>query len=107
MRLVVNGRRKTPPNSSHANATGVPQGSVLGPLLFNIYTAHIVGATYPHCEVAAYADDIGIYSTSLNSAKALRTAEGASQLIADRLRAVNIRVNPTKTQGIVFSFQTG
>ncbi|MGR0272106.1 hypothetical protein ACUWC3_28785, partial [Klebsiella pneumoniae] len=57
--------------------------------------------------VAAYADDIGIYSTSLNSAKALKTAEGASQLIADRLRAVNIRVNPTKTQGIVFSFQTG
>ena len=42
--------------------TGVPQGGVLSPTLFNIYTADIPPPTAP-VQVMAYADDINITST--------------------------------------------
>ena len=45
--------------------TGVPQGGVLSPTLFNIYTADIPLPRAP-VQVLAYADDISITSTTHN-----------------------------------------
>jgi hypothetical protein len=41
---------------------GVPQGAVLSPLLFNIYTAHLLKTIRPDVSVAEYADGIALYS---------------------------------------------
>lgn len=38
---------------------GIPQGCVLGPLLFNLYVAGI--PTLTHCKITQYADDTIIY----------------------------------------------
>nr|XP_014284524.1 uncharacterized protein LOC106685979 [Halyomorpha halys] len=43
---------------------GAPQGSVLGPLLFVVFTAPIVALKHPEAMVTAYADDIGVYASS-------------------------------------------
>lgn len=76
---------------------GVPQGAVLSPVLFNIYTADVVGKTYPKSTVAAYADDIAVYSSSMNPSKALNQAEKTCQDIVMQLEHRNIQLNPPKT----------
>ena len=49
--------------------TGVPQGGVLSPTLFNIYTADILPPRAP-VQVIAYADDITITSTHTSTSAA-------------------------------------
>ena len=45
-------------------ASGVPQGSVLGPTLFLIYVNHIV--SYLNCKFMIFADDIKLYLAHSN-----------------------------------------
>ena len=59
--VVVNGHRSTP----FPATSGVPQGSLLGPLLFLIYLNDI-GQCFKHCNFSLYADDLKVY-LSVNS----------------------------------------
>ena len=52
-------------SSTHAVVCGIPQGSVLGPLLFNIYINDITKATSKF-NVIMYADDTTLVSTLEN-----------------------------------------
>jgi hypothetical protein len=87
----------------HSNSTevssGVPQGSVLGPLLFIIYLEDLISAIMtqcPHTTVYAYADDIKLLSTNCNDLQqALRivnTWTGEWELLLNKNKSEHLAI---------------
>ncbi|GJQ68587.1 hypothetical protein Trydic_g17138 [Trypoxylus dichotomus] len=74
--IKLEGRRST----TRTATIGVPQGSAISPLLVNIYTSDI--PTTAHVNLAMYADDVCIYSRSLNA----RVIDRRLQTALDTLR---------------------
>jgi hypothetical protein len=76
---------------------GVPQGSVLAPLVYAVLTVAALKSTaeaHPDCTVTAYADDVTVVGPT-----AERTAAAANHLV-QRLHHLDQHVNVDKTQGL-------
>ena len=56
----INGENK----GLHILAKGLPQGCILSPILYMIYTIHIHKVIDPGCKIPKYADDIALFVTS-------------------------------------------
>ena len=51
-------------SSYQSSQYGVPQGSILGPMIFNLYVSDLHEVTPPSMECVQYADDTSLYSHS-------------------------------------------
>lgn len=80
---------------------GVPQGSILGPVLFILYI-HDIPKT-PHCDIATYADDTAIISSSMNVKQAVKYAQAATNQVTEYFKFWQLTCNPAKTQAIAFT----
>ena len=77
--------------------TGVPQGGVLSPTLFNIHTADIPTPTAP-VQVMLYTDDITITSTHTSMSAARKYIQPYLHKVYDWSQHNNLIINPDKTR---------
>lgn len=95
-RFRVEGTRSSP----RPIRAGVPQGSVLSPLLFSLYVNDIPRT--PRVELALFADDTALYTTDRDMTKLSQRLQSAATTLGDWFRLWRIEVNPEKSAAIHF-----
>lgn len=89
-------------SSAKTITTGLPQGSVLSPLLYSIYTSDFRVPAY--METAYYADDTALITSSKLTSALLKKMEKGLLACNKYFQKWKIKINPNKTQAIVFPF---
>ncbi|CAH1383682.1 unnamed protein product, partial [Tenebrio molitor] len=80
---------------------GVPQGSVLGPSLFNFYIHDL--PEFSKTNLALYADDTAIYAHSFYAQAALLQNQLHMKLLTNYFDDWKLKLNESKTELIIFS----
>ena len=80
---------------------GVPQGSILGPHLFNIYINDLPNSK--NCCLAIYADDTALYASSRRPDAIINKLQSGLNKINKFCNKWKIKLNENKTEGIMFT----
>ncbi|KAL6417446.1 hypothetical protein ACFW04_012728 [Cataglyphis niger] len=82
---------------------GVPQGSVLGPLLWNIaYDSVLQEGTEKGSHIICYADDTFVMSSADTISTAIARSNIQVARVLNRIRRLGLQVSLEKTEAIVF-----
>lgn len=97
--VVLGGRQSLPLSA----VCGVPQGSVLSPLFFAIYTSNLP-SQIRYSSLHMYADDIQLYKSfsPQDWRSAVADVNNDLQSIHNFSKEHNLRLNPAKSQAILF-----
>jgi hypothetical protein len=82
---------------------GVPQGSVLGPLLFILYINDIPLLTKGRCIM--YADDTSILNVGQDMNELQNTTSNNTGIVEQYFEINNLSINPPKTHYILFQIR--
>lgn len=80
---------------------GVPQGSVLGPILYNIYCHDM--PDFKDCECATYADDTCLFSSHEYGDTLVNNLQSGINNLVNYFNKWKIKINEEKTQAVFFS----
>lgn len=81
--------------------SGVPQGSVLGPVLYLLYTADL--PVSPFTTIATFADDTTVMASHKDPGRASAILQGHINKIQSWLRIWRIKVNEQKSTHVTFT----
>jgi hypothetical protein len=88
-------------SASRQIRAGVPQGSILAPFLFNIFTSDMP-TKLAGTEVALYADDAAIYSQSYDNAVIARNLQTSLDELSKWYASWRMALNTSKTTATLF-----
>ena len=88
-------------SQSYTIQAGVPQGSVLGPILYNLYTADI--PTTEDTTTATFADDTVVMASNKSQVEASEHLQVALDHISAWTRRWRIKLNETKSVHVTFT----
>ena len=84
---------------------GVPQGSVLGPLFFNVYINDLP-LSIQETDICSYADDTTIYTCDMHLENVISKLENDSKIIIEWLRNNYKKLNEDKCHFMIFGERT-
>lgn len=90
-------------SSSHQIQAGIPQGSVLGPVLYNIYASDI--PTFRHTNIAMFADDTAIISQDYDINVAAHELQQSLNQLNIWCKRWKIKLNPSKCEAKIFTLR--
>ena len=83
---------------------GVPQGSVLGPLLFNLYVADLPEiAQENRVALPSFADDMSLYCSRTTELEACKDASSAMSVLHQAIQDIGLEINAEKTTSMIIS----
>jgi hypothetical protein len=83
---------------------GVPQGSILSPLLYIVYCRDFPVTDAPRTKTRLFADDTVVWTSQRNPAIAARILQGHLNNIITWTNTWRIKPNPLKSQSILMSY---
>ena len=98
-RVVLSGHTSSPAPVK----SGVPQGSILGPLLFIVYVNSLASLKLSSgTSIILYADDILLYR-SISSSSDNSTLQHDIDLLSSWIKSSSLAINPTKSTVLIIS----
>ncbi|KAF0294379.1 putative RNA-directed DNA polymerase from transposon BS [Amphibalanus amphitrite] len=84
-------------------AAGLAQGSVLAPLLWNIYASDILPRAPPGVHISVYADDVALWATERKLSQCEATLQPALDEISDWCTRWKVQLSASKCSATPFS----
>lgn len=82
---------------------GLPQGSVLSPLLYSLYTHDLESSVNSFCEVLQYADDLALYVNEQSPEEASNRLNSALFYLNEWLQSHGLTLSASKSSVVVFT----
>ncbi|XP_026475710.1 uncharacterized protein LOC113380860 [Ctenocephalides felis] len=83
--------------------TGLPQGSILSPLLFNIYMSDFSAGTQDDVRKLQYADDLFLYISCNSLEECIHKIKRSNTGVSEWMRSNHLNLSLIKTKGILFT----
>ena len=93
----------TTSSSQYPLHSGVPQGSVLSPTLFNIMINDIFDGCHPSIQTSLYADDGAMWLSHQNLEEGLDIVQGALEQVHRWSQMWGLQVSASKSKAIIFT----